>query len=60
MITVRGVGVQCTRAWSATPRNQRFQFQVPLDDFDVSQVTVIVTPSEIIVHAKTEAEKKAA
>ena len=42
-----------------TQENDReFQFQVPLDDFDVSQVTVLVTPSEIIVHAKTEAESK--
>jgi HSP20 family molecular chaperone IbpA len=39
--------------------DREFEFQVPLDDFDVSQVTVIVTPSEIIVHAKTEAERQA-
>jgi HSP20 family molecular chaperone IbpA len=38
--------------------DQEFEFQVPLDDFDVSQVTIIVTPSEIIVHAKTEAERQ--
>ena len=43
-----------------TKENEReFEFQVPLDDFQVSQVTVLVTPSEIVVHAKTEAEKQA-
>ena len=40
--------------------DREFEFQVPLDDFDVSQVTVIVTPSEIIVHAKTHTEMNTA
>lgn len=38
--------------------DREFAFQVPLDDFDVSRVTVIVTPSEILVHANGEAEKR--
>lgn len=39
--------------------DKEFEFQVPLDDFEVSHVKVIVTPLEIIVHAKTEAERQA-
>jgi len=40
--------------------DREFEFQVPLDDLDVSQVTVIVTPSEIIVHARSKAERNRA
>ena len=36
--------------------DREFAFQVPFDDFDVSQVTIVVTPTEIIVQATTEAE----
>jgi HSP20 family molecular chaperone IbpA len=37
--------------------DREFQFRVPLDDYDVNEVEIIVTPSEIIVHAKTKAEQ---
>jgi HSP20 family molecular chaperone IbpA len=41
-----------------TQKNDReFQLQVPFDDYDVNQVEILVTPSEIIVHAKTNAEQ---
>lgn len=37
--------------------DHEFEFQVPLDDYDVNEVEIVVTPSEIIVHAKTNAEQ---
>jgi HSP20 family molecular chaperone IbpA len=41
-----------------TQKNDReFQLQVPFDDCDVNQVEILVTPSEIIVHAETNGEQ---
>jgi len=37
--------------------DREFQLQVPFDDYDVYQVEILVTPSEIIVHAKTNPEQ---
>jgi HSP20 family molecular chaperone IbpA len=37
--------------------DREFEFQVPLGDYDVNEVEIVVTPSEIIVHAKTNAEQ---
>ena len=31
-----------------------FEFHVPLDDSEISQVEIIVTPSEIVVHARPD------
>ena len=38
--------------------DSEFEFQVPLDDLEVRHVEIIVTPSEIIVHVKSDAQLK--
>jgi HSP20 family molecular chaperone IbpA len=34
--------------------DSEFEFHVPLDDFEVSQVEIVVTPWQIIVHARAD------
>lgn len=45
-------------AAEVTENESGYQFQVTLPGFDAKDVEVTVSPSEIIVHARTKSEKK--